>query len=237
MDVSRARKEIRLPPKTGVPLSISGSLTIPIVFRLGPHTKECPIPSGRFIIRASYEATPESHLQALIERDRQAAARNPTTTETPNMISKHRILGITAILCGASLTPLLAQSGSPAVATGQREILLQTTQSWNGKPYTHYPTGQPQLTTLMVTIAPHTALPWHTHPFPNSVYVLSGTLTLHDRDSGKTLVVHQGQAVGESVDDVHRGESGDEPTVLLITYAGTPGVPTSVPAKGEKAEY
>jgi hypothetical protein len=25
--------------------------------------------------------------------------------------------------------------------------------------------------------------------------------------------------------------------VLLITYAGTPGVPTSVPAKGEKAEY
>jgi hypothetical protein len=25
--------------------------------------------------------------------------------------------------------------------------------------------------------------------------------------------------------------------VLLITYVGTPGVPTSVPAKGEKAEY
>jgi len=67
--------------------------------------------------------------------------------------------------------------------------------------------------------------------------VLSGTLTLRDRDSGKTLVVHQGQAAGESVDDVHRGESGDEPTVLLITYAGSPGVPTSVPAKGEKPEY
>ena len=30
---------------------------------------------------------------------------------------------------------------------------------------------------------------------------------------------------------------GDEPTMLLITYAGTPGVPTSVPAKGEKPEY
>jgi len=45
------------------------------------------------------------------------------------------------------------------------------------------------------------------------------------------------EAVGESVDDIHRGESGDEPTVLLITYAGTPGVPTSIPAKGEKAEY
>jgi quercetin dioxygenase-like cupin family protein len=156
--------------------------------------------------------------------------------ETNDMISKYRIIGITAI-AGASLTTVLAQASGNSVASGQREILLHTTQSWNGKPYTHYPTGQPQLTTIRLTIAPHTALPWHTHPFPNVVYVLSGTLTLHDKTSGKTQVVHQGQAVGESVDDVHRGESGDAPTVLLITYAGTPGVPTSVPAKGEKPEY
>ena len=153
------------------------------------------------------------------------------------MISKYRIAGITAVIAGTSLTAVPAQNGPQNVASGRREILLQTTQSWNGKPYTHYPTGKPQLTTIKLTIAPHTALPWHTHPFPNVVYVLSGSLTLRDKVSGKTLVVHQGQAVGESVDDVHRGESGDEPTVLLITYAGTPGVPTSVPAKGEKAEY
>jgi len=152
------------------------------------------------------------------------------------MISEYRIIGITAVAI-ASLAAVLAQTSANSVASGKREILLQTTESWNGKPYAHYPTGQPQLTTIKLTIAPHTALPWHTHPFPNVVYVLSGTLTLHDKASGKTQVVHQGQAVGESVDDVHRGESGDEPTVLLITYAGTPGVPTSVPAKGEKAEY
>jgi quercetin dioxygenase-like cupin family protein len=157
--------------------------------------------------------------------------------EKINMISKYRIGGITAIIAGAFLTAILAQSGPQNVASGHREILLQTSQSWNGKPYAHYPTGQPQLTTIRLTIAPHTALPWHTHPFPNVVYVLSGTLRLQDKASGKTLVVHQGQAVGESVDDIHRGESGDEPTVLLITYAGTPGVPTSIPARGEKAEY
>ncbi len=28
-----------------------------------------------------------------------------------------------------------------------------------------------------------------------------------------------------------------DPAVLIITYAGTPGVPTSIPAKGEQAEY
>jgi quercetin dioxygenase-like cupin family protein len=157
--------------------------------------------------------------------------------EMIDMIFKYRNLAIPAMVVAASLSTTFAQTPTKSVASGHREILLQTTQSWNGKPYTRYPTGQPQLTTIKLTIAPHTALPWHTHPFPNVVYVISGTLTLHDKASGKTHVVHQGQAVGESVDDVHRGESGDEPTVLLITYAGTPGVPTSVPAKGEKAEY
>jgi quercetin dioxygenase-like cupin family protein len=161
---------------------------------------------------------------------------------TSAMASQFRIATVAGILflvaCLTAVTSIgLAQTVPATVATAQRETLLQATQSWNGKRYTHYPTGQPQLTTLKVTIAPHTALPWHSHPFPNAVYVLSGTLTLHDRASGKTLVVHQGQAVGESVDDVHRGYASDEPAVLLITYAGTPGVPTSVPAKGEKAEY
>jgi quercetin dioxygenase-like cupin family protein len=159
-----------------------------------------------------------------------------TFTRKNKMIFKYSAVGIVAMVVGSLMT-IVAQNSANTVASGHREILLETTQSWNGKPYTHYPTGQPQLTTIKLTIAPHTALPWHTHPFPNVVYVLLGTLILRDKASGKTLVVYQGQAVGESVDDIHRGESGDEPTVLLITYAGTPGVPTSVPAKGEKAEY
>src|SRR5271169_1101815 len=143
---------------------------------------------------------------------------------TSEMGWKYRILAVARVLFLAGClttvkSVVVAQEAAANVATAQRETLLQTTQSWNGKPYTHYPTGRPQLTTIKLTIAPHTALPWHTHPFPNVVYVLSGTLTLRDKASGKTQVVHQGQAVGESVDDIHRGESGDEPTVLIITYA------------------
>jgi quercetin dioxygenase-like cupin family protein len=161
---------------------------------------------------------------------------------TSEIMLKYRIPAIAgALFIAGFLTAVtsivVAQEAPATIATAQRETLLQTTQSWNGKPYTQYPAGQPQLTTLKVTIAAHTSLPWHYHPIPNALYVLSGTLTLHDRASGKTLVVHQGQAVGESVDDVHRGEAGDEPAVLLITYAGAAGVPTSIPAKGEKAEY
>jgi quercetin dioxygenase-like cupin family protein len=180
-----------------------------------------------------WESTYRDHKQTRIERvimlTREPILKFPIPAAARTLFLASCLSAVTSIG--------VAQEAPAKVATAHREILLQTTQSWNGKAYTHYPTGQPQLTTLKVMLEPHTSLPWHTHPIPNAVYVLSGTLTLRDRASGKTLVVHQGQAVAESVDDVHRGEAGDEPAVLLITYAGTPGVPTSVPAKGEKAEY
>ena len=143
------------------------------------------------------------------------------------------------IAVAATTLPLSAwaQQKPASVAPAERAVLLQADHAWNGTPYTQYPKGRPQLTMLKLTIAPHTVLPWHTHPFPNAAYVLSGTLTIHDKQSGKTKVVHQGEAFAETVADVHRGETGDEPVVLLVTYAGTPGVPTSIPAKGQQAEY
>jgi quercetin dioxygenase-like cupin family protein len=146
-------------------------------------------------------------------------------------------IALTVIIAAASLSNAYAQAGAAKVEPAQREVLLQADHSWNGDAYTHYPTGRPELTMLKLTIAAHSQLPWHTHPFPNAAYVLSGTLTVHDKISGKTKVFHQGEAFAESVNDIHRGETGDEPVVLLVTYSGTPGVPTSIPAKGEQKEY
>jgi quercetin dioxygenase-like cupin family protein len=146
-------------------------------------------------------------------------------------------IALTVIIAAASLSNAYAQAAADKVAAAQREVLLQADHSWNGDAYTHYPTGRPELTMLKLTIAAHSQLPWHTHPFPNAAYVLSGTLTVHDKVSGKTRVFHQGEAFAETVNDIHRGETGDEPVVLLVTYSGTPGVPTSIPAKGQQAEY
>ncbi len=137
------------------------------------------------------------------------------------------------VLAMALISIALAQKE----ATGQREVLLQTDHSWNGTQYKHYPAGTPQLTMLKITIAARTALPWHTHPVPNAAYVLSGQVTIHDRESGKSKTFHEGQAFAETVDDVHRGVSGDTPAVLLVTYAGVAGTPTSVPVKGGLREY
>jgi quercetin dioxygenase-like cupin family protein len=138
-----------------------------------------------------------------------------------------------ALLAVMNVPPVRAQT----VEAGKREMLLQADSSWNGKPYKRYPAGRPQLTMLKVTIKPNTVLPWHTHPIPNAGYVLSGDLTLHDRASGATHTYHTGESFAESVNDEHRGEAGANGAVLLITYAGVPGTPTSIPAKGEKPEY
>jgi quercetin dioxygenase-like cupin family protein len=144
-----------------------------------------------------------------------------------------RICALAVLTAGASSYLAHAQT----TATAQKEVLLQADHSWNGAAYTRYPKGRPELTMLKLTIPPHTALPWHRHPVPNAGYILSGELTIQDRESGKRHTYHAGEAFAETVDDVHRGVSGDTPVVVLITYAGTPGVPTSIPVKGEKAEY
>lgn len=145
--------------------------------------------------------------------------------------------------CLTVTTPLAAANAQdtvpsdPKTASGHAEHLLADDHSWNGTPYTHYPSTQPMLSMIKLTIPPHTALPWHVHPFPNAGYVLEGQLTIEDRQSGKSRTFHQGQAFAESVNDVHRGVSGDSQTVLILTYSGTPGQPTSVPLPGQQKEY
>lgn len=80
--------------------------------------------------------------------------------------------------------------------------------------------------------SPHTALPWHTHPYPNAGDVLSGELTIEENASGVKHTFRTGEEFTESVNDVHRGISGDQSTVLVITYSGVHGVPTFVAADG-----
>ena len=106
------------------------------------------------------------------------------------------------------------------------ETLAKTTSSWDGAPYRAYPSGQPQLTVLKITIAPHTTLKWHYHPMPNAAYILSGDLTLEKKDGSKKHFI-AGQALTETVGSIHRGISGADPAVLIVFYAGTPGLALS----------
>jgi len=64
---------------------------------------------------------------------------------------------------------------------------------------------------------------------PNAGYVLSGELTLEERDGIRKHFV-AGQAITETVDRVHRGVTGEASVILIVFYAGAPGLPLSQPA-------
>lgn len=133
----------------------------------------------------------------------------------------------------------LAQTAVAAdrTASAKAEILLKATEAWNGEAYKKYPDGKPELTMVKITIAPHTKLPWHTHPVPNAVYVLSGDLTIEEKESGKKRSFHEGEAFAETVDNAHRGMAGDRPVTVLLMYSGAAGVPVSVPLNAKEKEY
>lgn len=107
--------------------------------------------------------------------------------------------------------------------------VLRTTESWNGVPYEGYPDGTPQLAIVRYSIPPHSALPWHTHAVPNAAFVMRGEFTLEERETGRTLVVHGGEAFGEPVGTVHRGYTGDLAAEIVVTYASLQGLPLSRP--------
>jgi quercetin dioxygenase-like cupin family protein len=108
------------------------------------------------------------------------------------------------------------------------EQVLQTTQSWDAVPYTNYPTGQPQVTVLRITIPPNTALPWHHHPIISVGYVLSGHLTLEKRDIEERRILQAGEALAETVQITHRGFTTNEPVELIVFYAGQVGLPLTI---------
>jgi len=130
---------------------------------------------------------------------------------------------IAALLLSALVYSAAAEDASSRIKT---ETLLQSTASWDGTPYKAYPAGQPKITVLKFTIAANTVMKWHSHPFPNAGYVLSGELTVEKKDGTKQHFV-AGQALAETVDSIHRGVTGAEPVVLIVFYSGVPDLPLS----------
>ena len=109
------------------------------------------------------------------------------------------------------------------------EVLLETSCSWDNVPYISYPSGKPQFTVLKITIPPNTYLPWHSHSIPNAGYILSGFLTIENKNGGKKTL-YAGDAVAETVDTLHRGYTGTSPATLIVFYAGSNATQTSNPS-------
>ena len=111
------------------------------------------------------------------------------------------------------------------------EKLMVATEAWTGQKLPAYPSGQPEITVLKITIPPGQRLPMHKHPVINAVVVLRGELTV-TTDKGKVLHVKAGRPMIEVVNEWHYGANhGNEPIEMIAVYAGVKGTPITIPQK------
>jgi quercetin dioxygenase-like cupin family protein len=142
-------------------------------------------------------------------------------------MKKNFLTACIGLLLVASIASAGAKEPAAELPAVQIKELMRSGASWDGVPYTAYPSGAPEITVLQITIAPHSALGWHTHPMPNAAYVLSGEITVEKKSTGEKKLITKGQVLPEMVNELHRGVTGDAPVVLIVFYAGTKGMPLS----------
>lgn len=111
-------------------------------------------------------------------------------------------------------------------ASVKTTTLLKTTSSWDGTPIA-YPSGQAEITGLLVEIAPGGETGWHQHPVPSFGMLLEGELDVRLKD-GSVKHLKPGDTLAEVVNTLHNGRNvGTTPLKLVVFYAGAVGQPLS----------
>ena len=112
----------------------------------------------------------------------------------------------------------------------QVHTILKAQSSWDGKTL-EYPTGQAEITGMIVEIAPGAETGWHLHAVPSFGMVLEGELEVQLKD-GKTKYLKSGEALAEVVNTLHNGRNvGSIPVKLIVFYAGVAGQKLSEKAR------
>ena len=103
--------------------------------------------------------------------------------------------------------------------------LLQATTNSVGQPITYPRDGTPEVTALLVEMAPGEETGWHSHPGPLLGYILSGELTVV-QVTGEKRVVRAGEVSLESVGVIHNGRNdGSIPCRMIVFVVGLKDVP------------
>ena len=141
------------------------------------------------------------------------------------------ILFAASILINACTKSNASPSKETEPATHTEKILENVDHSWDGTKLPKYPTGDPNITLLKISIAPGAKLARHYHSVINVGYMLKGELTVR-ADKGVSKVIKEGEPLIELVDDIHYGENtGKETAVILVFYAGDGKTPITTPVE------
>jgi quercetin dioxygenase-like cupin family protein len=94
----------------------------------------------------------------------------------------------------------------------------------------------PNVVVSTVTFPPGAALPVHKHPYPHYVYVLEGTLTVTNVETGKSFDLPHGKFLVEMNNTWHFGKNNTrQPIKLLVIDQLPPGVASNVVVKDAAA--
>lgn len=112
--------------------------------------------------------------------------------------------------------------------SAQKDVLLQTTKTWDNAKYKKIKIKKPEVTVLNIIIGVGESLPMHKHDLVNVAYVKKGTLTVIT-DKNKQITLHEGDCLAELVGKYHYGKNdGNEPVELVVFYIGEKGTPLSI---------
>ena len=110
--------------------------------------------------------------------------------------------------------------------------LLQTTLNSLGQPIAYPREGTPEVTALLVEMAPGEETGWHRHPVPLLGYLLAGELTVR-QITGEKRIVRAGEVSLESVNVIHNGiNEGTVPLKMIVFVVGLKDVPFTVEMEG-----
>lgn len=126
--------------------------------------------------------------------------------------------------------PLFLLNTGVAIGDGEIDysVLAKGSASWDGSELPAYRQGKPEISIVRVVVPPGMKLPSHKHPAINAGVLLSGELTVVSAE-GAVLKLHAGDPIIELVDKWHFGmNSGNEPAVIIVFYAGLKGEPLSI---------
>ena len=112
--------------------------------------------------------------------------------------------------------------------SAEKEVILQTTSTWDNAKYQKLKIKNPEVTVLRIVINVGEELPMHKHDLVNVAYVKKGTLTVITEDN-KEITLHEGETLPELIGKYHYGKNtGNKPIELIVFYLGEKGTPLSV---------
>ena len=120
--------------------------------------------------------------------------------------------------------------GGPAPAAGYKsgvtsKVLVQTGVTADGRKIVYPVSNDPEVTAMVVEIAPKAETGWHKHGIPVYAYMLAGELEVA-LEGGKHLIYKSGDAIIEVVGTMHNGiNKGSETARLVVFYTGSKGQP------------